>query len=418
LSAAPGCKNYDLLRGDTSHYVIKGLQISAFGSGFYADSVNGPLPAYTPPSRNSTADVYVGGQFWGQIDASHQPSLQAALSQCSGGVPIVRMTPGVYNLTSGLTSNCPGLQFVAEGGGGDELSAANPSAMAASVIIVVPSGQVGFTYNPSATSTIFDGPTIRGICFVGANGALGGIDIKRTNNFTIEHSCASYFSTGYGIFSDGTGNVNQYGVIENNQINGDNIGIKTVASSDRIMLNHIDGAANGGSAVVSGSKGIYGSCPSGQQSGTKIIGDNDISGFDILVDLECGENDVVKYNRLENFITDGVLIQALNGLLSYGEQVIDGSINNYINGSVGTGIAIGSGVSNAKISNPNIASVATPFTDAGTNTQPDINGTLKRQAFTGPATAPSGSCAVNGLWVLSQDGHVTYCASGTWTTKI
>jgi hypothetical protein len=34
------------------------------------------------------------------------------------------------------------------------------------------------------------------------------------------------------------------------------------------------------------------------------------------------------------------------------------------------------------------------------------------------ASAPSGSCATNGLWVFSQDGHATFCASGTWVTKI
>jgi len=36
----------------------------------------------------------------------------------------------------------------------------------------------------------------------------------------------------------------------------------------------------------------------------------------------------------------------------------------------------------------------------------------------GPATAPSGSCSTNGAWAFSQDGHATFCASGTWTTKI
>jgi len=39
-------------------------------------------------------------------------------------------------------------------------------------------------------------------------------------------------------------------------------------------------------------------------------------------------------------------------------------------------------------------------------------------AQTGPATAPSGACAPNGAWVFSQDGHATFCSSGTWSTKI
>jgi hypothetical protein len=36
----------------------------------------------------------------------------------------------------------------------------------------------------------------------------------------------------------------------------------------------------------------------------------------------------------------------------------------------------------------------------------------------GPVTAPTGSCTSNGLWEFSQDGHATFCSSGTWTTKI
>ncbi len=36
----------------------------------------------------------------------------------------------------------------------------------------------------------------------------------------------------------------------------------------------------------------------------------------------------------------------------------------------------------------------------------------------GPATAPSGACSTIGAWAFSQDGHATFCASGTWTTKI
>jgi hypothetical protein len=39
-------------------------------------------------------------------------------------------------------------------------------------------------------------------------------------------------------------------------------------------------------------------------------------------------------------------------------------------------------------------------------------------SYTGPATAPAGSCAASGQWVFSQDGHATFCASGTWVTKI
>jgi hypothetical protein len=39
-------------------------------------------------------------------------------------------------------------------------------------------------------------------------------------------------------------------------------------------------------------------------------------------------------------------------------------------------------------------------------------------AYIGPATAPTGACATTGAWVFSQDGHATFCAAGTWATKI
>jgi hypothetical protein len=36
----------------------------------------------------------------------------------------------------------------------------------------------------------------------------------------------------------------------------------------------------------------------------------------------------------------------------------------------------------------------------------------------GVVSAPTGACANNGEWVLSEDGHATFCAGGTWVTKI
>jgi hypothetical protein len=47
-----------------------------------------------------------------------------------------------------------------------------------------------------------------------------------------------------------------------------------------------------------------------------------------------------------------------------------------------------------------------------------VQGSLSAGSYKGPATAPTGSCSANGVWVFSQDGHATFCASGTWVTKI
>ena len=50
--------------------------------------------------------------------------------------------------------------------------------------------------------------------------------------------------------------------------------------------------------------------------------------------------------------------------------------------------------------------------------QGSVNSTGQIQSATlfGPAVAPTGSCPTNGQWVLSQDGSITQCASGTWTS--
>lgn len=45
-------------------------------------------------------------------------------------------------------------------------------------------------------------------------------------------------------------------------------------------------------------------------------------------------------------------------------------------------------------------------------------GSVTAAQYLGPATAPTGSCATNGAWVFSQDGHATFCNAGTWATKI
>ena len=46
----------------------------------------------------------------------------------------------------------------------------------------------------------------------------------------------------------------------------------------------------------------------------------------------------------------------------------------------------------------------------------NLTGQMQSASILGPATAPSGACTTNGQWALSQDGAITECVSGTWTT--
>jgi hypothetical protein len=68
----------------------------------------------------------------------------------------------------------------------------------------------------------------------------------------------------------------------------------------------------------------------------------------------------------------------------------------------------------------NLSSTAAGYTQFAHNTA--TTGLVYASAIgpfiNGPAIAPSGSCPTNGVWVFSQDGHATFCASGTWATKI
>jgi hypothetical protein len=42
------------------------------------------------------------------------------------------------------------------------------------------------------------------------------------------------------------------------------------------------------------------------------------------------------------------------------------------------------------------------------------DGGVSAPSYQGPATAPSGSCPTNGVWVFSQDGYQSRCNAGTW----
>lgn len=60
----------------------------------------------------------------------------------------------------------------------------------------------------------------------------------------------------------------------------------------------------------------------------------------------------------------------------------------------------------------------TAFSIQGGTENANFAGTVTAPQYMGPATAPSGACSTNGAWVFSQDGHATFCAAGTWVTKI
>jgi len=85
----------------------------------------------------------------------------------------------------------------------------------------------------------------------------------------------------------------------------------------------------------------------------------------------------------------------------------------------GSGASFGSGTyyAYANLSLDPVGALGHTFNNVG-STSAHPYSVWYQSATVGPATAPSGSCTVNGEWVFSKDGHSTFCASGTWTTKI
>jgi hypothetical protein len=100
--------------------------------------------------------------------------------------------------------------------------------------------------------------------------------------------------------------------------------------------------------------------------------------------------------------------------------VVDSQVGGEV-GGVGVGYGPTAGILPPGLSTPTGIPASFGCTGSTTSTCPgtvDGNGNASFPTYTGPATAPSGPCSTSGVWVFSQDGHATFCAAGTWTTKI
>ncbi len=117
-----------------------------------------------------------------------------------------------------------------------------------------------------------------------------------------------------------------------------------------------------------------------------------------------GSEDQIGFSINRDFST-GICNRPSYGQMSLGMTALPGVSNFYLFsgagcGGVGAEFDILTGNSNGVVQSHN-------------TTLDDGAGGYK-----GLPTAPSGSCSDNGAWVFSQDGHATFCASGTWVTKI
>jgi hypothetical protein len=182
-------------------------------------------------------------------------AFQRALNATSTTAPRLVVPAGSYKITTGLTCSTANLELVGTGGPAQDGVVGNGA-----TIILVGTGIVGFTFNPAASSTIFRGPTLRNLMFKdnAAGAATGGVLINRSNNWLLQNVVAAGFTgaSSYGIKSDGTGNVSQYGTLLNSGANTCKVGLDLVLTNGlRVIGGMFDGNSNAGT-VATGTTGI------------------------------------------------------------------------------------------------------------------------------------------------------------------
>lgn len=277
----------------------------------------------------------------------------------SGG--IVYFPSGVYRVTTGLTSSTPNITLMGVGNVGQSTTLA-PGAS----IISVEGAIVGFTFNTSATSALFGGPMIRDLHVKGSSSGLGGVLLKKVNNFTIENVSISDFTTGYGLKCDGSGNVDQYGQLENFRASKNLIGVDLVAVNGlRMIGGYIDGNDNNGASWTTGSICLR------QTTGDSLrcIG-TVFQGAENLVELHGGFHALIGC-RYEVWSDTAVEIND-----SYCE-IIGGCWDNSLGGSIGTGVYIGASATRTTVIATDIRAVATKLTDLGVGSQILHNGSFQ-----------------------------------------
>lgn len=288
--------------------------------------------------------------------ADDTAALQAWLNAVpTGGRGI--LPPGRYRITSTLTVQPSTAKTNLLIAGSGNIGQSTPVGLGASVIDV-DGAFVGLTVG-STTSTQFQGIMLRNLHFHDKNGtATGGVVLLRQNNFVLENVGCSDFTAGFGIHSDGTPNVNQYGQLLNPSLNNCMVGYKNTASNGvRMFGGMIDANANAGTPAVG-------------RTGIEIVsGDNFRSFGTVLqfcstaVKLTQGEAHELHGPRVEG-CTTGVIVDAA----AISAKIVGGYFNNYISGGTGTAIDINAAATKTMLIAPYIIAVTTRVNDLAADT--------------------------------------------------
>lgn len=277
-------------------------------------------------------------------------------------------TATFYKVTTSLTSSLNSICLRGVGNRGQDLSVGQ----GASRIHYTGTGDF-FTFNGAASSTKFGGPVVENLHISGTSSATCALRIKRTNNYIVHNVSVSDFSAGTALVSDGTGNVNQYGTLNNFQVAKCLNGVDVILNNGlRLIGGYIQGKAH---PITAGSFGIR---VSGGGDTLRLYG-TDVQGFDINVDLQTGNGHELHGLRSEDWTTAAVKIA------TSGAGLIGASLNNTLNSSVGIGVWCTSTAVKPIIMPANLQAMATTIQDdsgtalivsAGNVTLPGSSGQL------------------------------------------
>lgn len=308
--------------------------------------------------------------------------LQNTISAAFDPGSIIQIPAGVYIISTGLTSTQSniGIMGVSAGMGQDRTLAFG------AVRIQLDGAIVGLTFNDGAAATKFHGPKISDLMFAGDSDgtSLGGVLLRRCNNYVLDNVVCCDFPAGYGFKFDGALNVNQYGVLRSLKAQSCLTGLHFVKCNHHQMFGgHIDGNRNDPSGFLANSTGIITDTVGGANT---FFGVN-IQGCETSVDMQgAGAGDELFGCRYEAFDIGVRVRNAVRGAFISG-----GSWDNNGSGGGGTGVQIDSGALETTVHFGRILSVGTQFTDAGTDSIVVTGGSARRKHFgTGHAISSLG----------------------------
>lgn len=328
-------------------------------------------------------------------------AIQAAITALPASGGTMYFPPGIYLISGTLDFGAkPGVKVAGEGKPGQ-----NAVVGMGATVIKYTGTDWALKWAAGAATVAFNGIHIEGIHFQGTTGVTGGVWLGNAANSLIRDCAFSEFKNGTTTAAcirvgEGATYGSQYNTLDNITASASDIAVDIYQSNGTRII-----GGNFEDTMPTPRTGTYGVRIRSGGDTTTLIG-TVIQGFDTLLDI-AGTGTSCTAVRCEGFAT------AAYNIPGQKVSVIGGSINNGINGSVGTGVVLTSTSLACLLLTATVSSVATKLTDAGTkNTYIiDPDGVARIEpGFLGLETA---GLRVNKEGAGAQDPTASFESNGT-----